>query len=88
MNALRQAHDYWAKNKWEIISNRMMETMCVEKWPAKYCARKWEELNPGVDVSREAMASPARVAEESDVGSPEVRPSRIGTPRDDRILGL
>lgn len=88
LNALRQAHDYWAKNKWDIISSRMMETMCVERWPAKYCARKWEELNPGLDVSREAMASPARVAEESDVGSPEVRPSRTGTPRDDRILAL
>ncbi|KAI9692588.1 MAG: hypothetical protein M1822_006819 [Bathelium mastoideum] len=49
INALRMAHEYWEKNKFEIISAKMTEYGAAEKWPAKLCARKWSDINPTYD---------------------------------------
>jgi hypothetical protein len=35
----------------------MLDFGCGEKWPAKYCIRKWEELHPDLDMSKEKSAS-------------------------------
>ncbi|KAI9750637.1 MAG: argininosuccinate lyase [Chaenotheca gracillima] len=66
IHALQQARDYWEKFKWDIISTKMLDFGCTEKWPAKYCIRKWEELHPGLDVSKEQAASGKAASEESD----------------------
>ncbi|KAH6639321.1 hypothetical protein C7974DRAFT_388249 [Boeremia exigua] len=41
VRALRMAHEYWAQNKFEIISQKMLEFGAQEKWTARQCARKW-----------------------------------------------
>ncbi|THW63956.1 hypothetical protein D6C97_06026 [Aureobasidium pullulans] len=46
LEALRQAHEYWEKCKWDIISQKMLEFGVEEKWPSRHCARKWAELAP------------------------------------------
>ncbi|KAI9816695.1 MAG: hypothetical protein M1832_004983 [Thelocarpon impressellum] len=66
VQALQQARDYWEKFKWDIIATKMLDFGCGEKWPAKYCIRKWEELHPERDASRERGAGAG-----SDHGSPE-----------------
>ena len=35
----------------------MLDFGCGEKWPAKYCIRKWEELYPDLDMSKEKPES-------------------------------
>lgn len=49
----------------------MLDFGSTERWPAKYCARKWEELHPDCFASI-PRAQPAPTAEESVVGSPEL----------------
>ncbi|KAI9698267.1 MAG: hypothetical protein M1820_007537 [Bogoriella megaspora] len=49
INALRMAHEYWEKNKFDIISAKMLDFGAIEKWPTKLCARKWTEINPTYD---------------------------------------
>ncbi|KAK4504269.1 hypothetical protein PRZ48_005185 [Zasmidium cellare] len=44
LQALRLAHEYWEKYKWEIISAKMLDYGIGERWPARHCARKWQEL--------------------------------------------
>lgn len=44
--ALEAAHDYWASNKFEIIANKMLDFGVQDRWPARYCERKWEQLHP------------------------------------------
>ncbi|KAI7546121.1 hypothetical protein KC319_g13440 [Hortaea werneckii] len=44
VQALRLAHEYWEKYKWEIISSKMLEFGLQERWPPRHCARKWQEL--------------------------------------------
>ncbi|KAI5236915.1 hypothetical protein E4T42_09317 [Aureobasidium subglaciale] len=46
VEALRQAHEYWEKCKWDIISTKMLEFGVEEKWPPKHCARKWADIAP------------------------------------------
>ncbi|ERF72179.1 hypothetical protein EPUS_02970 [Endocarpon pusillum Z07020] len=46
ISALEAAYDYWEKSKFEIVAQKMLEFGAQEKWPAKYCERKWEELHP------------------------------------------
>ncbi|KAG9830141.1 hypothetical protein KCU98_g13770, partial [Aureobasidium melanogenum] len=46
LEALRQAHEYWEKCKWDIISAKMLEFGVEEKWPSKHCARKWADIAP------------------------------------------
>ena len=57
VQALQQARDYWEKFKWDIIATKMLDFGCSEKWPAKYCIRKWEDLHPDLDMSKEKSAS-------------------------------
>ncbi|KAF2274404.1 uncharacterized protein EI97DRAFT_381683 [Westerdykella ornata] len=47
IRALRMAHDYWVQNKFEIISQKMLDFGCTEKWTTKQCSRKWQEIDPG-----------------------------------------
>nr|POF17490.1 hypothetical protein CFP56_12904 [Quercus suber] len=61
MNALKLAHDYWEKYKWEIISAKMTECGVTERWPARHCARKWQELEASLALSH-ATTSAALVA--------------------------
>ncbi|KAK5165747.1 uncharacterized protein LTR77_008670 [Saxophila tyrrhenica] len=44
VKALKQAHEYWEKYKWEIIAQRMLDYGINERWPARHCARKWQDL--------------------------------------------
>lgn len=44
IQALKAAHEYWEKSKWDIIAQRMLEHGINERWPARHCARKWQEL--------------------------------------------
>ncbi|KAF1846147.1 uncharacterized protein K460DRAFT_417288 [Cucurbitaria berberidis CBS 394.84] len=46
VRALRMAHEHWAQNKFDIISQKMAEFGAQEKWTARQCARKWAELDP------------------------------------------
>ncbi|KAI4766825.1 hypothetical protein E4T52_00716 [Aureobasidium sp. EXF-3400] len=46
IEALRQAHEYWEKCKWDIISAKMLEFGVEEKWPSRHCARKWADIAP------------------------------------------
>ncbi|KAI2480463.1 hypothetical protein Ptr902_08644 [Pyrenophora tritici-repentis] len=46
VKALRAAHEYWAQNKFEIIAAKMAEFGALEKWTARQCSRKWQELDP------------------------------------------
>ncbi|KAK5722740.1 hypothetical protein LTR15_005973 [Elasticomyces elasticus] len=45
LSALKLAHEYWDKYKWEIISSKMVDFNINERWPARHCARKWQELD-------------------------------------------
>ncbi|KAA6415784.1 MAG: hypothetical protein FRX48_00502 [Lasallia pustulata] len=47
VQALEQAFDYWERFQFDIIAAKMLDFGATERWPAKYCARKWEELHPG-----------------------------------------
>ncbi|KAL6714120.1 hypothetical protein ACLMJK_008614 [Lecanora helva] len=47
VQALEQAYDYWEKFQFDIIAAKMLDFGASERWPAKYCARKWEEMHPG-----------------------------------------
>ncbi|KAK3073328.1 hypothetical protein LTR53_005176 [Teratosphaeriaceae sp. CCFEE 6253] len=44
VSALRLAHEYWEKYKWEIIGAKMVDFNINERWPARHCARKWQEM--------------------------------------------
>ena len=87
INALRMAHEYWEKNKFDIISAKVsyLESLCVlvifvsdvvlqmldfgaqEKWPAKLCTRKWQEINPTYDSY---MAHPSTTPAFSQMSTP------------------
>ncbi|MCJ1293168.1 hypothetical protein MMC34_004721 [Xylographa carneopallida] len=47
VQALEQAYDYWEKFQFDIIAAKMLDFGASERWPSKYCARKWDELHPG-----------------------------------------
>jgi hypothetical protein len=63
VRALRSAHEYWVHSKFEIISQKvsfssrflhfkslniqMLEYGAAERWPARQCARKLAEIDPG-----------------------------------------
>ncbi|EME83312.1 uncharacterized protein MYCFIDRAFT_122733, partial [Pseudocercospora fijiensis CIRAD86] len=50
VQALKLAHEYWEKYKWEIIKRpltaclQMLDFGIQERWPARHAARKWQEL--------------------------------------------
>ena len=49
----------------------MLEFGAAERWPAKHCARKWEELHPDC-FAQIPRAQPAPHLDESNVSSPEL----------------
>ncbi|CAN9230774.1 unnamed protein product [Alternaria alternata] len=46
VQALRKAHDYWASSKFDIIAQKMQDFGATEKWTARQCSRKWQEVDP------------------------------------------
>ncbi|MCJ1309386.1 hypothetical protein MMC25_003045 [Agyrium rufum] len=46
IQALEQAYEYWEKFQFDIIAAKMLDFGATERWPTKYCARKWEDLHP------------------------------------------
>ncbi|EME46406.1 hypothetical protein DOTSEDRAFT_42926 [Dothistroma septosporum NZE10] len=55
VQALRLAHEYWEKYKWEIIGAKMLDFGVHERWPARHCARKWQDM----EIANTAHASTA-----------------------------
>ncbi|KAI9656132.1 MAG: hypothetical protein M1831_004703 [Alyxoria varia] len=49
VEALKQAHEYWETRKFEIISAKMLEFGATDKFSARSCQRKWQDLNPGAE---------------------------------------
>ena len=45
-NALALAVKEFNRNKWETISDKMMEHGCVAQWSKEACERKWREMHP------------------------------------------
>ncbi|KAH0613723.1 uncharacterized protein H6S33_005609 [Morchella sextelata] len=43
---LKEAKDYLEKQKWELISQKMLELGCKKKIPASTCEKKWKEIAP------------------------------------------
>ncbi|KAL7269706.1 hypothetical protein RUND412_007616 [Rhizina undulata] len=43
---LKEAKEYLEKQKWEIISQKMVELGCKKKIPASTCEKKWKEIDP------------------------------------------
>ncbi|CAK4033696.1 Hypothetical predicted protein [Lecanosticta acicola] len=54
VQALKLAHEYWEKYKWEIISAKMLDFGIQERWPARHCARKWQELDASTTLATAA----------------------------------
>ncbi|KAM3424898.1 hypothetical protein BST61_g6873 [Cercospora zeina] len=54
VQALKLAHEYWEKYKWEIISAKMLDFGVSERWPARHCARKWTDLEAGSNTTAQA----------------------------------
>ncbi|KAK3080961.1 hypothetical protein LTS18_011508 [Coniosporium uncinatum] len=50
VSALRMAHEYWERSKFEIISAKMVDFGATEKWSPRQCARKWQDSSIGTDV--------------------------------------
>ncbi|KAI9801866.1 MAG: hypothetical protein M1833_002180 [Piccolia ochrophora] len=81
VHALEQARDYWEKYKWDIIATKMLDFGCGEKWPVKYCVRKWEELHPGVDVPKDQPVSIRGSEAGSERNTPDLSTPLMSTPR-------
>lgn len=60
VSALEAAYEYWEKSKFEIIAQKMLEFGAQEKWPAKYCERKWEELHPDTSGAASSLPTPGQ----------------------------
>lgn len=43
---LKEAKDYMEKQKWELISQKMVELGGKKKIPASTCEKKWKEIAP------------------------------------------
>ncbi|KAI9838883.1 MAG: hypothetical protein M1819_004091 [Sarea resinae] len=71
IRALQQAHEYWEKFKFDIIGAKMLDFGAVEKWPAKYCARKWEELHGVPDDAKSETSTSTKDRQESYHDSPD-----------------
>ncbi|KAF2766504.1 hypothetical protein EJ03DRAFT_278008 [Teratosphaeria nubilosa] len=71
VNALKLAHEYWERSKWDIISakvsyaDRMLEYGLNERWPPRHCARKWQEIEAQIAFTRAATTGSLR-------GTPQV----------------
>lgn len=56
---LKDAKDSLEKQKWELISQKMLELGCKKKIPAATCEKKWKEMNPGCSTASNASTGPA-----------------------------
>ncbi|KAF7188578.1 hypothetical protein HII31_10240 [Pseudocercospora fuligena] len=56
VQALKLAHEYWEKYKWEIISAKMLDFGIQERWPARHAARKWQELEAATTTTHPTTA--------------------------------
>ncbi|KAF8540597.1 hypothetical protein BDD12DRAFT_734361 [Trichophaea hybrida] len=43
---LKDAKEFIEKQKWELISNKMLELGCKKKIPGNTCEKKWKEICP------------------------------------------
>ena len=59
VSALKLAHEYWEKYKWEIIAGKMLDFNITERWPARHCARKWQELETSNVLAVTSSMTPA-----------------------------
>ncbi|EMC99541.1 hypothetical protein BAUCODRAFT_144949 [Baudoinia panamericana UAMH 10762] len=80
VTALRQAYEYWEKSKWDIISTRMLEHGVQERWPARFCARKWQELEAQslAQASTAAGLLPGMMQTTQQFASPVEAPTHFG----------
>ncbi|KAF2230905.1 hypothetical protein EV356DRAFT_579648 [Viridothelium virens] len=60
INALRMAYEYWEKNKLDIISDKMLDFGASERWPAKLCGRKLQEIEPSYDHMASSLTTDFR----------------------------
>ncbi len=58
----------------------MVEFGAADRWPSKYCARKWEELHPETFAHIPRAQPPPRL-DESTAQSPEGALEQISSPR-------
>ncbi|KAL8731863.1 MAG: hypothetical protein Q9166_003147 [cf. Caloplaca sp. 2 TL-2023] len=82
VQALEQAYDYWEKFQFDIIAAKMLDFGASERWPAKYCARKWEEIHPERIPFSEA-APHAMILANDPLDQPEWRNVDLGGPSSD-----
>jgi hypothetical protein len=70
---LKDAKDSLEKQKWELISQKMLELGCKKKIPAATCEKKWKEMNPGPLSSNASTgaASPLDMKRELSQGEEE-----------------
>lgn len=71
IHALRLAHEYWEKNKWDIIAQKMLDNGINERWPSRHCARKWQELETqAATLAATASMTPALSQFSSPIDAP------------------
>ncbi|GAB7363242.1 hypothetical protein MBLNU230_g3524t1 [Neophaeotheca triangularis] len=62
VEALRRAHEFWHRGRWEIVSGKMIDFGLSERWPARLCAKKWAELEASAAVAMAATNAGAGAA--------------------------
>lgn len=55
---LKEAKEYVEKQKWEIISQKMIDLGCKKKIPASTCERKWKEIGPHQPQTQPSFVQP------------------------------
>ncbi|KAK3725868.1 hypothetical protein LTR37_000016 [Vermiconidia calcicola] len=70
VKALNAAHEYWDKYKWEIIAAKMLDYGVNERWPARHCARKWQEVEATASMAASAGMTPAMTHYSSPIEGP------------------
>lgn len=70
VSALKLAHEYWEKYKWEIIAGKMLDFNITERWPARHCARKWQELETSNTLAVTSSMTPALSQFSSPIDAP------------------
>ncbi|KAI9730696.1 MAG: hypothetical protein M1834_005665 [Cirrosporium novae-zelandiae] len=65
--ALRKAEEYWRAKRWDIVAAKMLDYGTTERWPAKMCERRWEEIEPSVYIeSAGQLRHPSPQTEENE----------------------
>nr|KMM70078.1 hypothetical protein CPAG_06390 [Coccidioides posadasii RMSCC 3488] len=70
IQALRNAHSYWERDKFEIIAYKMQEYRTTRGWTASQCQQKWQELQI------EPCESPRRSQSPEDEDEPPDYPNK------------